>query len=94
MIAQPDIKTYTPEAYLEFEVHSQERHEYVQGAIVPMTGGTPEHNELAINWAALLKSSLRGQAYRIFATDQRLWIPERDLYTYPDVMVTPKVLQL
>ncbi|MGB7416689.1 MAG: Uma2 family endonuclease [Thermosynechococcaceae cyanobacterium] len=94
MIAQSDVKTYSAEEYLELEVNSQERHEYIQGEIVLMTGGTPAHNELAINLAAFLKFSLRGQAYRTFATDQRLSIPERDLYTYPDVMVTPKVLQL
>ncbi|NJN22904.1 MAG: Uma2 family endonuclease, partial [Leptolyngbya sp. RL_3_1] len=44
--------------------------------------------------AALLKSSLRGQPYRIFATDQRLWVPDRSLYTYPDIMVVEKPLQL
>jgi Uma2 family endonuclease len=49
---------------------------------------------LAINLAALLKSALRGKPYRIFATDQRLWIPDRSLYTYPDVMVAEKPLQL
>jgi Uma2 family endonuclease len=94
MIAQPDVKTYTPEAYLEFEVHSEERHEYIQGAIVPMTGGTPAHNELVSNLTAFLKLALRGKPYRTFVTDQRLWIPDRALYTYLDVMVTPKVLQL
>ena len=94
VIAQPEAKTYTPEAYLEFEVNSEERHEYTQRAIIPMTGGTPEHSELAINLAAFLKIALRGQCYRTFATDQRLWVSVRDLYTYPDVMVTPKTLKL
>lgn len=49
-------RTYTREEYLEFEVASEERHEYVNGEIRLMTGGTPDHNELAINLAALLKS--------------------------------------
>ena len=87
-------KIYTPEEYLEFEVASEERHEYVNGEIRLMTGGTPDHNELAINLAALLKSTLRGKPYRIFGADQRLWIPDRNLYTYPDVMVVEKPLQL
>lgn len=59
-----------------------------------MTGGTPDHNELAINLATLLKSALRGKPYRIFGADQRLWIPDRNLYTYPDLMVVEKPLQL
>jgi Uma2 family endonuclease len=85
---------YTPEEYLELELSSATRSEYRNGAIIPMTGGTPDHNELAINLAALLKSTLRGKPYRIFTTNQRLWIPNRNLYTYPDVMVVEKPLQL
>jgi Uma2 family endonuclease len=95
-------RTYTCEEYLEFEVASEERHEYVNGEIRLMTGGTPDHNELAINLATLLKSALRGKPYRIFGADQRLWVPggiaspqgNRNLYTYPDVMVVEKPLQL
>lgn len=87
-------KLHTPEDYLEQELAADTRNEYRNGAIIPMTGGTPDHNELAINLAALLKSALRGQPYRIFGADQRLWIPEQNLYTYPDVMVVEKPLQL
>jgi Uma2 family endonuclease len=87
-------RTYTPAEYFDLELASDTRSEYCNGAIIPMTGGTPDHNELAINLAALLKVALRGKAYRIFATDQRLWIPLRKLYTYPDVMVVEKPLQL
>ncbi|MGB3614036.1 MAG: Uma2 family endonuclease [Elainellaceae cyanobacterium] len=87
-------RTYTREEYLTFEVASEERHEYANGEIRPMTGGTPDHNELAIDLAALLKSALRGKPYRTFGADQRLWIPDRNLYTYPDVMVIEKPLQL
>jgi Uma2 family endonuclease len=36
-------RTYTREEYLEFEVASEERHEYVNGDIGLMTGGTPNH---------------------------------------------------
>jgi Uma2 family endonuclease len=87
-------RIYSPEEYLELELASETRSEYRNGAIIPMTGGTPDHNELAINLASLLKAALRGKTYRIFATDQRLWIPDRNLYTYPDVMVIEKPLQL
>ncbi|MBW4618504.1 MAG: Uma2 family endonuclease [Cyanosarcina radialis HA8281-LM2] len=87
-------RTYTPDEYLELELASDTRSEYRNGAIIPMTGGTPDHNELAINLASLLKSALRGKSYRIFGSDQRLWIPDRHLYTYPDVMAVKKPLQL
>jgi Uma2 family endonuclease len=87
-------RTHTREEYLEFEVASEERHEYVNGEIRLMTGGTPDHNDISSNLLVALKLLLKGKPYRIFITDQRLWIPDRNLYTYPDVMVVEKPLQL
>lgn len=87
-------RTYTPEEYLNFEVNSDERHEYINQEIIPMTGGTPAHNEIASILNAALRGSLKGKPYSIFVADQRLWISERNLYTYPDVMVVPRPLQL
>lgn len=94
MIQALEQRTYTPEEYLELELASETRSEYRNGAIIPMTGGTPDHNELVINLVTLLKSALRGKPYRTFVADQRLWIPARNLYTYPDVVVIEKPLQL
>lgn len=94
MISQTEKKHYTIEEYLEFELNSPERHEYINGEIILMTGGTPEHNEIASILNAALRVSLRGKSYSIFVADQRLWIPARNLYTYPDVMVVPRPLQL
>jgi len=87
-------RTYTREEYLDFEVASEERHEYVNGEIRLMTGGTPNHNEITSNLLVALKLQIKGKPYRIFVTDQRLWVPNRNLHTYPDVMVVEKPLQL
>ncbi|AFZ51489.1 Uma2 family endonuclease [Dactylococcopsis salina] len=73
MIAQSQTKTYSREAYLELETHSEARHEYINGEIVPMTGGTPNHNEIASILNALLRFSLRGQPYSIF-----IWMRRED----------------
>jgi Uma2 family endonuclease len=87
MIAQPQVSpTYSPEEYLDLEVSSEIRHEYIAGEIVPMTGGTPNHNQILLNLAGTLNFLVRQQPYRVFAADQRLWIPEAQIYTYPDVM--------
>lgn len=87
-------KTYTAEEYLVSELESDLRHEFRNGEIIEMTGGTPAHNEINGNLLMLLKLALRGQPYWVFVTDQRLWIPDSNLYTYPDVMVAAKPLQL
>ena len=78
---------YSPEEYLELEVASSERHEYIDGEIIPMTGGLPNHNQLALNITGALNFALRRQPYQVFVTDQRLWIPNARIHTYPDGMV-------
>jgi Uma2 family endonuclease len=86
-LASSPAKIYTAEEYLALEVESDRRHEYRHGEIIPMTGGTPEHNKIASALNALLWFALRGKPYSLFITDQRLWIPAMDSYTYPDAMV-------
>ena len=85
---------YSPEEYLELEVNSEERHEYINGEIIVMTGGTPNHNKIAGNLYAALNFGLKRQPYQVFITDQRLWIPNKRIYTYPDVMVVAGELEL
>lgn len=86
---------YSPHEYLELEVVSDIRNEYINGEIVPMTGGLPNHNQIAGNLYAAIHFALKRQPYRVFVTDQRLWIPDKKIYTYPDVMVVadPLILQ-
>ncbi|MDZ8050738.1 MAG: Uma2 family endonuclease [Aulosira sp. ZfuVER01] len=84
---------YSPEEYLELEVNSEERHEYIDGQIILKPGGTPNHNQITGNFCAALNFALKGQPYRAFVTDQRLWVPNRRIHTYPDVMVVKTPLE-
>jgi Uma2 family endonuclease len=93
-LTSPKTTTYTTYEYLTLEVQANRRHEYRNGEIVPMTGGTPAHNEIIRMLVFLLTAALRKQPYSIFVTDQRLWITQRNLYTYPDVMVMPRPVDL
>lgn len=93
MIAHPQtLPTHSPEDYLELEIASETRHEYINGDIVPMTGGTPNHNRIIRNLCTALTLGLRGQPYEVFVADQRLWIDEHRIYTYPDIMVVQGAL--
>jgi len=87
MQLQIQKRYYTPEEYLELEETADYKNEYRDGEIVPVTGGTTNHNKLALNFAANLKFGLKGQDYEIYIGDVRLWIPRYRQYTYPDVMV-------
>ena len=95
MTLAQETRYYSPEEYLEFEVNSELRHEYIDGLIIPMTGGTPNHNKIAGNLYVAIHFALKRQTYEVYYTDQRLWIPKRRIHTYPDVMVvqTPLIFE-
>jgi Uma2 family endonuclease len=59
-------KVYTSEEYLNLEISSDIRNEYRNGEIIPMTGGTPAHNQVISALNALLWFGLRGKPYSIF----------------------------
>ena len=84
---------YSPEEYLELETAAESKSEYRNGQIIPMSGGTPNHNQIVVNVTTAINFALKGQPYRVFTSDLRLWIPQVRLYTYPDVMVVSGQLQ-
>ncbi|MTJ53911.1 hypothetical protein FJR38_15290 [Anabaena sp. UHCC 0253] len=55
---------YTPEEYLELEEKALYKSEYRDGEIIPMTGGTTNHNQIALNFASSLLYVIRGKKYR------------------------------
>lgn len=85
---------YTPETYLELETQSEVRHEYRDGEMIEMSGGTPNHNRIALGLGSMVRLGLKRQPYDVFVVDQRLWIPALGRYTYPDVMVVADPIQL
>ncbi|MBD2530878.1 Uma2 family endonuclease [Nostoc flagelliforme FACHB-838] len=78
---------YTPEEYLELEEAADYKSEYIDGQIIPMAGGTVNHNQIALNLSTELNFAFKKQNYRVFMSDVRLWIPQKLTYTYPDVMI-------
>ena len=78
---------YTPEEYLGLEEKADYKNEYRDGEIISMTGGTTNHNKLALNLATGLNVALNDLDYEIYIGDVKLWIPRYREFTYPDVMV-------
>ncbi|MDJ0600656.1 MAG: Uma2 family endonuclease [Crocosphaera sp.] len=87
MTLASEQQIYTPEEYLQLEEESLEKHEYRNGEIVLMTGGTTNHNRLVLDFCTYLNFALREQNVEVFVGDVRLWIPNYREYTYPDIMV-------
>ena len=86
-IQATEQRYYSPEEYLELEEAAEYKSEYRDGEIIPMTGGTTNHNQIALNVSVALSIAFKRQDYRVFIGDVRLWIPRKRIYTYPDVMV-------
>ena len=87
MQVQTKPVTTTPEEYLALEEVAEEKNEYIDGEIIPMTGASSNHNRISVNLCAHLYFALRGKNFEVFAGDLRVWIPEYNAFTYPDVMV-------
>jgi Uma2 family endonuclease len=75
------------ELYLQVEEDSGVKHEFLEGAVWAMSGGSPEHAAIAANVIALLSSQLRGRPCRVFSSDLRVQVLATGLTTYPDVTV-------
>jgi Uma2 family endonuclease len=78
----------SPQEYLEWEEAQPLRHEYCNGAVVAMTGGSIPHNQVAVNLAALLKTHLRGKGCKVLTSDSKVAVSEAGPFYYADVSVT------
>lgn len=78
---------FTIEEYLQMEETSEEKHEYYKGEIFAMSGPKVPHNIIAVNIVALLKQKLKGKQCKPFNSDQRVYIPQNSLFTYPDISI-------
>ncbi|WP_449419246.1 Uma2 family endonuclease [Phormidium nigroviride] len=85
--SQTEKRYYTPEEYLALEEAAIDKSEYHDGKIVPMPGGTTNHNKIALNFCRKFPLTIKEQNYEIFINDVRLWIPLTRRYVYPDIMV-------
>jgi len=79
--------------YLAAEAVADVRHEYLNGDVWAMAGGTIEHGGLAMAVAREVGQALHGKPCRAFSSDVRVRIPETDLATYPDLSVVCGQLQ-
>ena len=79
---------FTPEEYFAWEEQQLERHEYIDGEVYAMSGGTIAHGEVAGNFLALLKAYLRGSGCKTLNSDCRVSIVGATKYVYPDISVT------
>lgn len=73
--------------YLEAEELSAEKHQYCNGTVVAMAGGTMAHARVVTNLGGILFAALRGRPCRPFSEAQRIVVRATGLWTYPDQSV-------
>lgn len=82
-------KLYTLAEYFALSERSEEKLEYHEGKIITMSGGTPNHSEIAARITAMLIFMIDGKnkPYRVYNSDLRIQIPNYGKFVYPDATV-------
>lgn len=81
------IHKYEYEAYLEHESSSNVKHEFLDGEIYAMAGGTLEHAVIAVNVSSALNRQLSGGRCVVASSDLKVRVLATGLATYPDATV-------
>jgi Uma2 family endonuclease len=92
-VPEPVRQRYTFLEYVELEEMSPVKHEFMDGHVWAMAGGSPAHAAIASQIAALLVEQLRGRPCRVFSSELRVRVLATGLGTYPDVTVVCDRLQ-
>jgi Uma2 family endonuclease len=85
MIAIPS--GFSPEEYLAIEQDALIRHEYRQGLVYAMAGGSDSHNRLCINLLTAINLHLGDRDCQLFSSEVKVNYADA-FYYYPDVFVT------
>jgi Uma2 family endonuclease len=84
-LAKP--RSYSIAEYIRLEQQTDEKHEYVDGQIVAMAGGTLRSALVAANLTAALHRALDGSPCRVYTSDARIRAGRTPFLTYPDISV-------
>lgn len=82
-----ELPFMTIERYFSTERESLERHEYINGVMYAMAGGTPRHSEVTVNVGTAIKTRLRGSGYKTYNGDLRIFNRDTISVFYADISV-------
>jgi Uma2 family endonuclease len=78
------LHRYTYPQYVALEAESSTKHEFFEGEIYAMTGGTAEHAALAAQMLRLLGNAIGDRPCRVHSSDLRIYVEGAGLATFPD----------
>ena len=77
----------SPEEYLQQEETSTERHEYFDGEIFLMAGGSHNHEMICGGVLSLLRQHARRKKCTAYGSNMKIQVKSNGLFTYPDAML-------
>jgi len=88
MVALSDRLLMSYEEYLAWEATQEMRHEYINGEVIAMAGGTRNHNRVTGNIFKILDDALSDRQCEVYIADVKVQVEPSCKYFYPDVVVT------
>ncbi len=86
--ARKNFPQLTPKEYFAWEEKQLHKHEYLEGQVYAMSGGSINHGRIAIRFASMFDSHLGSSSCIVGNSDVKVKIVKTENYTYPDVSVT------
>ncbi len=87
-MTEPAVRLLSYAEYLAVDRGSPLKHEYIDGIVYAMGGGTVTHSLLGAAVGAELRAALEGTGCRVHSADQRIRIPGSGRAFYPDATVS------
>jgi Uma2 family endonuclease len=87
------LHKYTYDQYVRMEPYSDIKHEFFDGEIYAMSGGTEDHSALAVAVLRALDEATDGGPCKAHTADMRIYVESIGLATYPDASVICGPLQ-
>jgi Uma2 family endonuclease len=89
MIAvKENFPRFTPAEYFAWEEKQLDKHEYIDGEVYAMSGGSVNHGRIAIKFTAMFDTHLANSSCITGNSDIKVNIVSTNNYTYPDATVT------
>lgn len=84
MIVARRVHRYTYADYVALELASPTKHEFLDGEIYAMAGGSEDHSALAAEVLRALGNAIGGRPCRVHTSDLRIYVEAFGLATFPD----------
>ncbi|NUN66018.1 Uma2 family endonuclease [Pseudanabaena biceps] len=86
--ARENFPQLTPQEYFAWEEKQIYKHEYIEGQVYAMSGGSVNHARIAIRFITMFDAHLGAGNCIIGNSDLRIKMIKSENYTYPDVSIT------